>query len=130
MEDTMPEHNPVNWFEIYVQDLPRAKRFYETVLGVTLDKLDTPVPGMEMWTFPMKQNAIGASGALAKMDGAKSGGLGTLVYFSCVDCAVEAGRVAGAGGRLEKRKFSIGQYGSIALAVDPEGNMFGLHSMS
>jgi len=25
--------------------------------------------------------------------------------------------------------MSIGQYGFIALAVDTEGNMFGLHSM-
>lgn len=26
-------------------------------------------------------------------------------------------------------KFSIGQYGYIALATDTEGNMIGLHSM-
>ena len=26
--------NPVVWFEIYVQDMPRAKTFYEKVLGV------------------------------------------------------------------------------------------------
>lgn len=24
-------HNPVGWFEIYVQDMERAKKFYETV---------------------------------------------------------------------------------------------------
>ena len=23
--------NPVNWFEIYVDDMPRAKAFYETL---------------------------------------------------------------------------------------------------
>ena len=28
--------NPVVWFEIYVQDMRRAKTFYETVLGVEL----------------------------------------------------------------------------------------------
>jgi predicted enzyme related to lactoylglutathione lyase len=125
----MPQQNPVVWFEIYVQDLQRAKRFYETVLGVTLEKLNTLVAGMEMWTFPMTQQGTGAGGALAKMDGVTPGGMGTLVYFSCQDCAVEAGRVAGAGGRLHKPKMSIGQYGHIALGIDPEGNMFGLHSM-
>lgn len=25
--------NPVGWFEIYVQDMPRAKAFYEGVFG-------------------------------------------------------------------------------------------------
>jgi predicted enzyme related to lactoylglutathione lyase len=31
----MPSHaNPVNWFEIPVNDLARAKSFYEAVLGV------------------------------------------------------------------------------------------------
>jgi len=28
--------NPVTWFEIYVEDLTRAKAFYETVFGCTL----------------------------------------------------------------------------------------------
>jgi hypothetical protein len=29
--------NPVGWFEIYVQDMPRAKAFYEAVLALTLE---------------------------------------------------------------------------------------------
>jgi len=63
------------------------------------------------------------------MEGVPSGGNGTMVYFSCADCAVEAGRVAAQGGRIHREKMSIGEYGFIALAVDTEGNMFGLHSM-
>ena len=27
-------NNPVAWFEIYVQDMTRAKAFYESVFGV------------------------------------------------------------------------------------------------
>ncbi len=119
-------NNPVNWFEIYVEDMPRAKAFYEAVLGVTLSKL--PID-LDMWTFPMHQNGTGAAGALVKYAGMASGGNSVLVYFSCADCAVEAGRVAGAGGRVQRAKLSIGQFGHIVLAVDTEGNMFGLHSM-
>ena len=63
------------------------------------------------------------------MDGFPSGGNSTLVYFNCEDCAVEAARVAGAGGRVQRDKMSIGEYGFIALCFDTEGNMFGLHSM-
>lgn len=120
------QENPVRWFEIYVQDMARARVFYETVLRRKLDKLDTP--DMEYWAFAMEQDRPGVGGALVKMDGVPSGG-STLVYFGCEDCAVEAARVVPAGGRIHREKMSIGQYGFIALAVDTEGNMFGLHSM-
>jgi predicted enzyme related to lactoylglutathione lyase len=119
--------NPVIWFEIYVQDMNRARRFYETVLQLKLEKLDSP--GIEMWAFPMQQDGAGAAGSLVHMPGAPSGGNSTLVYFKCDDCAVEANRVVAAGGRIFREKMSIGQYGAIVLAYDSEENMFGLHSM-
>lgn len=122
----MPK-NPVNWFEIYVQDMPRARAFYEKMLGVQLQKLGGL--DIDMWAFPMDQEGFGAAGSLVKMDGCASGGNSTLVYFSCQDCAVEAGRAAASGGRVFKDKFSIGEYGHIALVFDTEGNMVGLHSM-
>lgn len=125
--------NPVGWFEIYVQEMERAKKFYETILGVELTKLEAPEvedgTELEMFAFPMDSEAGGASGALARMKGCPSGGMGTLVYFSCDDCAVEAARVEGAGGEVFKPKMAIGQYGFIALVSDTEGNMIGLHSM-
>ena len=133
-------NNPVGWFEIYVQDMERAKAFYERVLGVRLEKLAMPpapetqeghaagAEAMEMWTFPMQQEAYGAPGALVRMAGVPSGGSGVLVYFMCADCAVEAARVADAGGKVVKPKFAIGDYGHIALISDTEGNMIGLHS--
>lgn len=120
-------NNPVGWFEIYVQDMERAKKFYETVLQTKLEKLNSLE--VEMWSFPIATDRVGASGALVKMPGFPSGGNSTLVYFSCVDCATETGRVVKAGGRIQREKTSIGQYGFIALAFDTEGNMFGLHSM-
>jgi predicted enzyme related to lactoylglutathione lyase len=119
--------NPVGWFEIYVQDMARAKTFYEYVFEGALQKLDSP--GMEMWAFPMQDGSAGASGALVKMDDCPSGGNSTLVYFTCADCASEAGRAASHGGQIAREKFSIGPYGYIALVIDTEGNMFGLHSM-
>lgn len=120
--------NPVGWFEIYVNDMARAKTFYETVLATKLDLLTAD--GLEMWSFPMNMEANGASGALCKMDGCGPGPGGTLVYFNCDDCAVEESRVAAAGGTVYKSKFSIGQYGFIAIVADTEGNTIGLHSMT
>lgn len=124
-----PQANPVVWFEIYVQDMARAKRFYEAMLKVKLDKLEAPGGELEMFAFPMTMERTGAGGALVKMQGMPSGGNSTLVYFNAQDCAVEAKRAAGAGGRIFKDKMSIGPYGHIALVVDTEGNMIGIHSM-
>lgn len=121
--------NPIVWFEIYVQDLNRAKRFYESVFQITLQKLNSPMPELELWAFPAEMKAPGASGALVKMEGVASGGSGTIVYFHCEDCAVEEGRVKSAGGRVQRPKMSIGQHGFISLVFDTEGNMIGLHSM-
>ena len=120
--------NPVCWFEIYIQDMTQAKKFYETVLDTELTKLDSPSPEVEMLAFPMEPNGEGAAGALVKMEGVPSGGGGTLVYFACEDCATEASRIESAGGKIAKPKMSIGEYGFMVLAVDTEGNMFGLHS--
>lgn len=121
-------NNPVGWFEIYVNDINRAKRFYESMLQVNLEKL--PVADLEMWQFPMAMDSFGASGALVRMEGFPAGGSSTLVYFSCADCAVEAARIEPAGGKLQREEMSIGEYGFIALAIDTEGNMIGLHLMS
>ena len=120
------EHNPVGWFEIYVQDMERAKLFYESVFQTNLEKLNSPE--IEMWAFPMIVDHMGCPGALVHMPGFNSGGNSTLVYFSSEDCAIEGARVIKAGGKLQRKKTSIGEYGFISLAFDTEGNMFGLHS--
>ena len=118
--------NPFRWVEIYVDDMPRAKAFYESVLHGKLSKLESPEA--EIWAFPMEMNKPGATGALVKMQGCKAGGASTIAYFGCDDCAIQEERAKKAGGKIHKSKFSIGQYGHIALVFDTEGNMFGLHS--
>jgi predicted enzyme related to lactoylglutathione lyase len=121
-------NNPVRWFEIYVQDISRARAFYEGVLEVKLEKLGSP--DIEMWAFGMDPEKAGTGGALIRVPGVPSGGNSTLVYFACEDCAVEESRVAEFGGTVHRPKMSIGQYGFVTLAVDTEGNMVGLHSMN
>ncbi|MBK8637927.1 MAG: VOC family protein [Chromatiaceae bacterium] len=119
--------NPVGWFEIYVQNMERAKAFYECVFAIQFEQLESP--DLEMWAFPMQEDGPGAMGALVRMEGCPSGGNSTLVYFTCADCALEAERAKENGGQIFKDKFSIGQYGFISLVYDTEGNMIGLHSM-
>jgi predicted enzyme related to lactoylglutathione lyase len=121
--------NPVGWFEIYIQDVDRAIKFYESVFECELQELKTPLPGRRLFAFPMEQAQNGASGALVKMDGFPSGGNSTIVYFNCEDCSVEESRVRQSGGRVQFPKMAIGEYGFISLVFDTEGNMIGLHSM-
>ncbi len=122
--------NPVGWFEIYVDDMDRAKAFYQSVFDLTLDPLQDPKDsGVEMWAFPADMEQYGTSGALVKMEGFAAGANSTLVYFSCEDCAIEESRVEAAGGRVDTSKMAIGRHGFISMIIDTEGNMFGLHSM-
>ncbi|MBM4004244.1 MAG: VOC family protein [Planctomycetes bacterium] len=123
-------------FEIYVQDMSRAIAFYEAVLGVKLVEFPAPTAefDMEMWSFPFDRetgmNTYGAGGMLIKMEGFPPGVGGTLVYFGCEDCAVQAERAAAHGGSICKEKTSIGEHGFFTLVLDSEGNMIGFHSMT
>ena len=124
--------NVINWFEIYTSDFERAKKFYSQVFKCELT--DLPMgnenhPEMKYATFPSDPNAWGASGALVKIDVAKPGAGGTLVYFSTKDVNDELSRVESAGGKIVRPKQDIGEYGFIALVEDTEGNMIGLQSM-
>lgn len=120
--------NPIVWCEIYVQDMERAKSFYESVFQIKLEKLESPEnSGIDMWAFPMTMDTVGASGALVKMEGVESGGSSTIPYFHCNEIAEEEARVVKAGGKIHKPKMSIGQYGFMALIIDTEGNTIGLH---
>ncbi len=96
-------------------------------------RIDAPV---DLLALPSNQGSYGASGALVHLPGMPAGGRrqaaggsSVLVYFSCEDCALAAARVPAAGGRLKQPRMSIGPFGHSALAVDPEGNMIGLHAM-
>jgi len=123
------QENPVRWFEIYVQDMERARAFYETVFAYQFTKLGDP-DDAEMWAFPSDMESSGAAGALIKMDGVASGGGGTLIYFGTDDCGVQEERVTAAGGRVFKPKFQVGTHGFISLVYDTEGNLVGMHSMT
>ncbi|WP_228235855.1 VOC family protein [Allomuricauda sp. M10] len=129
----MKNENPVIWFEIYVDNINRAKKFYESVFDYEFQELPMPdsASDMEMYFFPSDMHSENrASGALVKMDGVSPGNNSTLVYFYSKDCSIQEAKIEAAGGSISRPKTSIGQYGFIVLAMDTEGNMFGIHSMN
>lgn len=126
--------NPFTWVEIYVNDMNRARKFYEAVLQQKLVEMPVPeiegMEGMQMVSFPFNEGSPNISGALVKMEHMGPGGGGTLVYFACADCAVEISRVEAAGGKVMQAKFPIGDFGFCGICMDTEGNVIGFHSMS
>ncbi|WP_299474948.1 VOC family protein [uncultured Roseibium sp.] len=126
----MSKMNAVGWFDIYVNELDRAVRFYETVLNCKLEPIGDPTGETQMMSFPADMSAYGAGGALSKSAHASPGVGGTVVYFSAEDCAVEEARVDAAGGQVLRPKFSIGEFGWVSLCRDTEGNVFGISSMN
>ena len=71
--------NALNWFEIPASDFNRAKKFYETVLEITMIM---PFEGMKYAMFPsdMEQGAVG--GGLVEEKGYEPSQKGSLVYLN------------------------------------------------
>jgi hypothetical protein len=126
---TMTKTNALSWFEIYVTDIDRARRFYETILGEPLQQVDMPGGKMAMFGFD-QENGVG--GALTKMDGCSPGGSGGTVVYLNVEGKLDdvLARIPGAGGKVLRERMAIPPHGFVGFLQDTEGNNVGLHSMS
>ena len=121
--------NALNWFEIPVTNLGRAKAFYEKVLDAELIDAEMDESGMEMAMFPASD---GVGGGLVKSDEwayVPSRNASIIYLNGGDDLSVPLGKVKAAGGEVVQDKMGIGENGFIALFVDSEGNRVGLHSM-
>ncbi len=91
--------NSLNWFEICVTDLVRAKHFYETAFGITLESWD--LPGMQMLVFPSVPGNGKASGALVKSEMHTPSMDGSVIYLNAdPDITPVLDRIAKLGGDI------------------------------
>jgi uncharacterized protein len=126
MEGSMA--NMINWFEIPVKDMGRARKFYTAVLKKELTHMQGG-PEYEMYAFPWSQTEIG--GALVAGKGYVPSQEGSVLYLNAGDgISATVGRVEKAGGKILVPKMEIGENGCIAFILDTEGNKVGLHSMN
>jgi uncharacterized protein len=119
--------NAINWFEIPVENLDRAVKFYGTVLEANLEKMDM---GTSVMAFlPSSRDGVG--GAIVHMEGYKPSHSGSIAYLNGGDdLSVPLSRVEAAGGKVIMPKTDIGQgFGYYAFFEDTEGNRVGFHSM-
>lgn len=116
----------VIWFEIWVQDLDRAKEFYSTVFNWSFKPYDD-YDAENYWLIDAGQDA-GVNGALVRSpDGGRATGRQTVVYVHVPDLDQAVKAVEGLGGSVRVPAKKIGQSGgSFAIVVDGEGNEIGL----
>jgi predicted enzyme related to lactoylglutathione lyase len=117
--------NQVNYFEIPVDDLDRAIRFYQTVFGYVFQK--TIIDGNQMALFPSNDQK-GINGALAQGDSYKPSKHGVRIYFNVKSIDQTLEKVMALGGRVLYPKTAIGDLGFVAEIEDSEGNCIALHS--
>lgn len=90
--------NILNWFEVSVSDIARAKKFYETIFSITMEEME--MGGMKMAMFPYEPMGGKLSGGLAQSDMHKPSADGVKVYFNGnpnLDAALS--KVESAGGK-------------------------------
>ena len=118
--------NQAVWFDIPVQDLDRAIRFYAAVLGAPVEK--SSFPGGAIGVLPHTMGDVG--GCLVQAKDNKPSVSGPLLYLNAqgrLDAAVAA--VTANGGKVLIPKESIAPHGFRAVVLDSEGNRVALHSM-
>ena len=120
--------NSINWFEISVADIKRAKKFYETIFNTKME--DADMMGMKMAFFPYAPGTGKANGGLVQGEYHKPSADGVKIYLNGnPDLSVALAKVEKAGGKITLPKTSIGdEMGFMAFFTDTEGNTVALHS--
>ena len=120
--------NALNWFEISVSDIDRAKKFYEAIFSLELYPSD--MMGMKMAMFPTDAMSGKVGGTLAESQYHKPSADGAKIYLNAnPDLDVVLGKVETAGGKIHMPKMKISdEIGYMGFFVDTEGNVLGLHS--
>ncbi|MGU3376264.1 VOC family protein [Chryseobacterium sp. M5A1_1a] len=122
----MNKTNPVVYFEIPVNDLERAEKFYSAVFNFSFEK--EIIDHYEMALFPFEEKNSGITGALAKGDVYKPSKNGVIIYFKTENIDVTLNQVIQHGGKLLYPKKIDKKYGfAVAEFEDSEGNRIALH---
>ena len=126
MEKLGKTTNALNWFEIPITDVARAKKFYETAFEIQMEEVE--MLGAQMLMFPCE--APRSSGALVKSKDHKPSAEGAFIYLNGnPDLQLVLDRVEGAGGKVLMPKTNIGEgNGNMGFFTDSEGNTVGVHS--
>ncbi|MFD0505810.1 VOC family protein [Streptomyces chiangmaiensis] len=104
------------WIDAQLPDVEAGKRFYGRLFGWDFED----VPG-SVW-------ARSGGEPVAALVSKRDGRMPTVwtVYFATPDATALAGRIRSSGGRIVVPPGPVDTLGTMALAADPEGAVFGL----
>jgi predicted enzyme related to lactoylglutathione lyase len=118
-ETSWPNGTPC-WVDLGAPDVAAARTFYSAVLG---------------WDYTGGEPEFGGY-LTAQVDGRDAAGLGPqqdpddpprwTTYFAADDADATAARITQAGGTVLVAPMDVGPMGRMAIALDPQGNPFGL----
>jgi predicted enzyme related to lactoylglutathione lyase len=125
-----PKANSLNWFDIPVTDMDRAKHFYQVIFSQHMEEMD--MMGMRMAMFPGEEGDGKAHGALVQSESHKPSTEGVTIYLNAnPDMAMVLEKVEPMGGKILMPKTQISaEIGYMAFFTDTEGNKVGLHSQN
>lgn len=119
--------NAINWFEIPVKNVDRAKIFYETILDSEINLMPNPKGKYGLFPADMKNGGIG--GAIIEGEGYESSPIGSVIYLNAgIELNIPLSKVEKAGGKILVPKTAIGENGFVAHFIDTEGNRVAFHS--
>jgi uncharacterized protein len=108
------------WVDLGTPDMDGARSFYSSFLG---------------WTYSGGEPEYGGY-AMALKDGRNAAGMGPSMspgdpsrwttYFATDDADATAAAITDAGGSVIAPPMDVGPNGRMAIAADPQGNVFGL----
>ncbi|MNJ91812.1 Glyoxalase-like domain protein [compost metagenome] len=122
----MNRSNPVVYFEIPVNDMNRAIKFYKSVFDFEFEQ--EIIDDNEMALFPFMDGGGGISGALAKGEIYKPTKDGVMIYFNTGDIETTLELAVKNGGQILYPKIHNG-IGFVAEFEDTEGNRIALSQL-
>jgi predicted enzyme related to lactoylglutathione lyase len=110
----------MTWNELNTKEPERAARFYEAVLGVTVETMSVPTP-----YTTLNVGGRPVAGILRMTPEMGDFPPSWDVYFATDDVDATAERVSAAGGAVLKEPFDIAaETGRMAVLQDPQGAVF------
>ena len=116
--------NNLSFFAINADDVPRARRFYETVFGWSFEPWGPP----NFYLIETGKEQAAVRGGLQERrelaPGQKMTGFECTISVANIDQAIRA--IEANGGRIAAPKFHIPTVGTVAYFFDTEGNVAGV----
>lgn len=108
-------------FEIHVDDMERASKFYSDIFGWEFSKWDGPQEYMLIKTG--ENNQIGINGGMMPRRDPK-GNVYNTIHVDNLDESIK--KVEALGGKNVVPKMGVPKVGWMAYCTDTEGNIFGM----